>query len=227
MCEWCGAELAAIPAIDISKLARLDELAGAPATDRARAAAGGLGPFAPPPDAFAPPREAHAVRTPGPPAGAARVFEPPAEDPESADQVLEVERSTRAIRLEQRYRDAQAASPPAASPPSPAASPTPLAAPPQRPIRGVVLAVLLIAAVAIGVAALAAHRGNSQPLRGGGVSIRIIARQPTDVFLDGQRAGKTPLTLQRPKATEPILITTAEATRQIIPDRDQVIDVSP
>ena len=193
-----------MPAIDISQLAALDE------------------------------RDPGSARRAPAPAAADPRFAPPAElDGAGDDQPLDVERSTRAIRLENEFRAAQAprAAPRSApSPAAPRAAPPPAAAAPSRSIRGVALAIALIAAVAIGVAALVlrAPGAPSRPPRSGaGVSIRIIAREPTAVTIDGHPAGNTPLTLQRPPGTAPILITAPGAARQVIPDRDQTVDLSP
>jgi len=192
-CPHCGAQLE-LPAIDISQLAALDERDRPPGPPHA--------PSALPAQQFAPPTAA---------------FRPP---PELIDTPIGVERSTRAIRIEnqwQRERDAKQAA---------AALPPP--APPRRPIGGIVAAVGLIAAAAIGVFAIVRLPKEAAPARADhGVSIRIIARDPTDVAIDGHAAGKTPVTLQRPRGTQLLVITTAQQARQVIPDHDQVIDVSP
>lgn len=180
-----------MPAIDISQLARLDELGQ------------------PPPAAFAPPPAGFAPTT--------AAFRPP---PEITDAPLGVERSTRAIRIEnqwQRDRDAKQAQ--AARPPPP---------PPRPPMGGIVVALVVIGLVAIGVAAVVRLPKTTEPPRPDhGISIRIIASDPTEVTIDGQRAGKTPITLQRARGDEPVVITSAGRAQQIIPDRDQVVDVSP
>jgi hypothetical protein len=194
-----------MPTIDISQLTALDDRAPDPPR---RAPAAAPDPFAPPPAAsFAPPRE------PG---------------DAGDDQVIGVERSTRAIRIENQFRAAQPASrgsarsiaAPAASAPSPAS-------PPVGSLRGVALAIALIAAVAVAAAVIALRPPSAAPRPAGGVSIRIIAREPTEVTIDGRAAGKTPLTLQRPPGTAPVLIGAPGTARQVIPDRDQTIDVTP
>jgi len=191
-CPGCGAALE-LPAIDITQLALLDELGTPPAGSRARSELPAP-PLAPPPAAFGPPPELH-------------------------DAPIGVERSTRAIRIEDQWQRERSARHAAAALPPP---------PPRPPIGGILAAVLLIAAVAIGVVAIVRLAPHAAPPRADhGVSIRIIARDPTEVAIDGHVAGKTPVTLQRPRGTQPLVITTARNVRQIIPDHDQVIDVSP
>jgi hypothetical protein len=111
-----------MPTIDISMIARLDEL-GVPLSQRP--------PFEPldPPEPMA--------QAPNP-----RAFEPPGAFGSAADAPLGVERSTRAIRIEKQQRDV-----PAPSAPSNVPSPTPR----RSSGAGVVVAVVLIAAVAIGI----------------------------------------------------------------------------
>ncbi|HEY0988683.1 MAG TPA: hypothetical protein VGD80_16570 [Kofleriaceae bacterium] len=124
-----------MPEIDISQLASLDDhgvdIAGRPPP-------GAFAPpqaFAPPADAFAPPPDAFA-----PPPDA---FGPAGED---ADQALGVERSTRAIRIENQWELLRAAKQAEAALPPPA---------PRRPIAGLMIAIGLIAAVAIGLVVIA------------------------------------------------------------------------
>lgn len=140
---------------------------------------------------------------------------------------LGVERSTRAIRIEARLR-AQASEPPMAVSRVPTRRPpaAPAPAPPRRSLGGVVIAVVLIAAVAVAVAALVL-RDHAAGAPRGGVSIRIVANPPVAVTIDGHPAGKTPLTLQRAPSTQPIVIAGPGAERDIVPDHDQTIDVSP
>lgn len=157
-----------------------------------------------------------------------QAFAPPPEAGMLSEDIeLGVERSTRAIKLDARLR-AQASEPPIAVARTPTrrphAAPEPPA--PRRSIAGVVIAILLIAAVAVVVAALVV-RGNAAGARRSGVSIRIIANQPVAVTIDGQPAGKTPLTLQRPSSTQPIAIAGPGGVQDIVPDRDQTVDVSP
>jgi hypothetical protein len=133
-----------MPAIDISQLARLDEVdaptrrgpeqrSSVRAPGSASASATTMPPdaFAPPPDAFAPPPEAG----------------------QDEVQELEVERSTRAIRIASQFRSAQMAIPPVVSPPPPGASP-------RSPIRGVVIAIAfaVVVAAVIGLLLIACHR---------------------------------------------------------------------
>jgi hypothetical protein len=196
-----------MPEIDISKLARLDERDALPER-----------PSVQPLDAtFARPDAAFAPSAAAPPAAA---FAPPGEPLACAgddDAVLGVERSTRAIRIANEWkREAPRVAVTAPPPPRPRAR-----------IGGVVLAALIIAAVGGGVFGIVRYQRAPAPQRAGGVSIQIIAHPQTEVTIDGQRAGKTPLTLQRPPSRRPIQIATPRVVRQIIPDRDQVVDVSP
>jgi len=46
------------------------------------------------------------------------------------------------------------------------------------------------------------------------------------VTIDGHFAGRTPLRVRRPRSAQPLVITTPGTTKQIIPDHDQVIDLS-
>jgi hypothetical protein len=94
-----------------------------------------------------------------------------------------------------------------------------------------VLAGALIVAVVVIIRYPHAAAPESLGGAGTGISIRIVARQPTAVLIDGRAVGKTPLTLRRPRATRPMIIVTAGtaagAVQQIIPDHDQVVDLSP
>jgi hypothetical protein len=100
---------------------------------------------------------------------------------------------------------------------------------PRRGIGGLVLTVAVMAAATVAIVMIATHPRVPAPWLGGGggVSIRVIAHEPTEVSIDGHAAGKTPLTVQRPKATQPIVIAAPHATKQVIPDHDQVVDLSP
>jgi len=203
-CVRCGA-LLGMPVIDISKLALLDDRGPQPNAPAAVA----RGSFEHP--------------------GAA-AFAPPGQDRQAgdaADVPLGVERSTRAIRIENQWqRDREAKQAVAALPPPP---------PPRKPIGGIVVAVALVAAVAAAIIGIVKYPRTPAPVpiggSGTGISIRIVAHDPTDVLIDGRAAGKTPLTLRRPRATQPMIITTAGtaagAAQQIIPDHDQVVDLSP
>jgi hypothetical protein len=216
VCARCGATLAALPEIDISKLVLLDERDARPPT------IGDGGPTSParfaPADAFAPPG-AFAPPMVGPaPAGHASP-DPDADD----DAALGVERSTRAIRIENQWQHEKDARQAAARVPPPR---------PRRRIGGLVAAIVAIAAVVAAVVVIIGYQRIPAPVHPGsevssrGVSIRITSRPPAEVTIDGQRAGKTPLTLQRPRSRVPIQITGPHGTRQIIPDRDQVVDLS-
>jgi len=61
---------------------------------------------------------------------------------------------------------------------------------------------------------------------GSAISIQITAPEPIDVTVDGLRVGKTPVTLHRTPSTQPIQITSEHATRQIVPDHDQRVDLA-
>jgi len=152
VCERCGCKLAAVPAIDISQLARLDELTGAPGAGGAQAAKVrdplALPPVEPPPgNPFAPPPGAFG------PAGEAQ-----------DEQDLAVERSTRAIRIANQLGQQPAARPPAA-PPSEA--PRSAAARPPAPagiaaagvqVRGMAILIALVLVLAIVVVAIVIQR---------------------------------------------------------------------
>jgi hypothetical protein len=199
VCARCGSSLAALPAIDISKLSTLDERHLPPRASAAPAA-----------DAFAPPG-VHGGRAPP------SAFAPP---PDGSDQPLGVERSTRAIRIENQWeRERAVKQAEAALPPPP---------PPRKPIGGILAAVALIAVVTAGVVAIVRQPVAPKPrhVPGEGVSIRIVAHDPTDVTIDGAPAGKTPLTLRRPEGAQPLLIASPHKTKQVIPDHDQVVDLS-
>lgn len=267
-CVRCGAWLgAAMPAIDISQLAGLDELGGPSA---AHASPGGYsgppgmgdlyvppshtgppGAYAPPPgygesppgasaqygfaagsgtppspfsppSAFAPPGGFAPASAAGGFAPATGAFRPP---PEITDAPIGVERSTRAIRI---ANAAQVQEHLAAQRPAPAARvPVAMVAKPRAPIGGVVAAVGLIAAVAVAIVVIV-QQPSSKPAASvtGGVSIRIVAPTPTEVKIDGHTAGKTPLTLRRPTSAQPIVIAAPGTTKEVIPDHDQVIDLS-
>jgi hypothetical protein len=190
-CTRCGEPLE-LPAIDISQLARLDEIGQPPGTQSSRPA-------------------------PQSPALETAAFRPPQE---VTDKPLGVERSTRAIRIENQWQREKLAKQAVAALPPPR--------PPRKPIGGAIAAVMIIAAVAAVVAWVVGLPTHAQPPRGDdGVSIRIIARDPIEVKIDGHSAGKTPVTLQRARGTEQVTITTANGAKQVIPDRDQVVDVSP
>jgi len=110
-----------MPGIDISQLASLDDgdvdVAGRPPQS-----------FAPPPQSFAPPPDA---------------FGPGGDD---ADEPLGVERSSRAIRIEQQWQMEREVKQAAAVAPPPK---------PPRQLGGLIVAIGLIAAVAIGLAVIA------------------------------------------------------------------------
>ena len=143
-----------MPQIDISQLASLDDhgvdVAGRPPPGRSLAQpAPSPQAFAPPQPALAPPPRAFA---PAPDAFAPRAdaFAPPPDafgaGGDDADQPLGVERSTRAIRIENQWELQRAAKQAEAALPPPA---------PRRPITGLMIAIGLIAAVAIGLIVIA------------------------------------------------------------------------
>lgn len=158
VCERCGGALAAVPAIDISQLARLDELTDAPRAGSAQPAKA-RDPFAPP---AAEPSPASRF---APPPGA---FGPAGDSDAQDEQELAVERSTRAIRIANRLGQEpvgrSAAHPPAAQ--SPAAKP---AAAPRTPapagiaaagvqLRGIAIVIAVVLVLAIIVVALVIQR---------------------------------------------------------------------
>jgi len=59
-----------------------------------------------------------------------------------------------------------------------------------------------------------------------GVTIRIVGASGTPVRIDGAAAGKTPLSLQRSSSKRPIAIEAGRVTFQVVPDRDQTIDIT-
>jgi hypothetical protein len=122
-----------MPTIDVSMIARLDEL-GVPLSQRPA--------FEPPGRASAPPEPA--ARSPDP-----RAFAPPGAfgPPPAAEAPLGVERSTRAIRIEREQREVAAQPSAASNVPSPT--------PRRSSGAGVVVAVVLIAAIAIGILLIA------------------------------------------------------------------------
>jgi hypothetical protein len=138
-----------MPAIDISQLATLDEhgvdVAGRPPPQAFAQPPQAFAPppqaFAPSPQAFAPPPQVFAPPSPG-------AFAPPPDafGPGDDDQSIGVERSTRAIRIENEWQLQREVKQAAAAAPPPA---------PRRQIGGVVLAIGLIAAVAIALAMIA------------------------------------------------------------------------
>ncbi len=65
-------------------------------------------------------------------------------------------------------------------------------------------------------------------LEGPGITITIEANGAHEISIDGKASGKTPVRLQVPKGTRPILITgTGLAPTQVVPDRDQTIVLEP
>lgn len=59
-----------------------------------------------------------------------------------------------------------------------------------------------------------------------GVTIRIVGAPGTPVTIDGARAGKTPITLERRGGAKAITIETARGTIRVIPDHDQTVDIT-
>jgi serine/threonine protein kinase len=59
-----------------------------------------------------------------------------------------------------------------------------------------------------------------------GVSIKIVGAPGTIVSIDGAKAGKVPLTLQRKPSKKLILLTAPGVSKQITPDHDQTVDMS-
>ena len=86
----------------------------------------------------------------------------------------------------------------------------------------------LIGVVVVALVAIVGYRRAGVPRPAGdGVSIRIVAHDPTEVTIDGHPAGKTPLTLERPRTTRPIVIAGPRGATQVVPDHDQTVDLSP
>jgi len=141
-----------VPAIDISQLARLDELTGAPGAGVAPAHAA-RDPFAPPTVEPAPENQF------APPPGA---FGPAGEAQDEQD--LAVERSTRAIRIANQLGQQPAARPPAAPP---SVAPRSAAARPPAPagiaaagvqVRGMAIVIALVLVLAIVAVAIVIQR---------------------------------------------------------------------
>ena len=59
-----------------------------------------------------------------------------------------------------------------------------------------------------------------------GVSIKIVGAPGTVVSIDGAKAGKVPLTLQRKPSKKLMLLTAPGVSKQITPDHDQTVDMS-
>jgi len=101
----------------------------------------------------------------------------------------------------------------------------------RGPIGGVVAAI-----VAIGIAAVVViyfmHRTREPEVHGpdGVAIIQIVAPKRTEVTVDGVAAGKTPVRLNLQKSKKKVRIEALSAetptTFYIVPDRDQVIDLS-
>ena len=67
---------------------------------------------------------------------------------------------------------------------------------------------------------------TQQRLEGPGISITIEADGAREIMVDGKPAGKTPVKLQVPQGTRPILITgKGLADKEVVPDRDQTIEL--
>jgi len=94
---------------------------------------------------------------------------------------------------------------------------------------GVIVSLLLIALVATGGYVFYTHRHTSErTLPGGGVTIRITASPPVVVYVDGTKYGVTPILIERPKSTSPILISAyGLAAQEIVPDHDQTVHLEP
>lgn len=149
VCKRCGGQLAAVPAIDISQLARLDELTDAPAP--------GVAPAHAARDPFAPPTDEPAPENPfAPPPGA---FGPADDGALRDEQELAVERSTRAIRIANQLGQEPiaraAAQPPAARPPAAPRPPAPAGiAAAGVQMRGIAIVIALVLVLAIVVVAI-------------------------------------------------------------------------
>jgi serine/threonine protein kinase len=107
--------------------------------------------------------------------------------------------------------------------------------PPKQPLKimGTVAAVIAVGIVATGVVMIMKHdpppkQPSHLPATDGTVSIEFRSNPPTMIRIEGNKAGKTPLTLHMRKSGTPLMV---EATvkgrplsRQVVPDRDQTID---
>jgi serine/threonine-protein kinase len=126
---------------------------------------------------------------------------------------------------------------PVARSPQPAArSPQPAArslAPARR--TGVILALALVAGGAVGVyfATRRAHHGTAQQIAPGqGITIHVVTpHDGVPLMVDGDIVGSSPVDLMRSRGTRPITLSATiddqPYTKQIVPDRDQTVELGP
>jgi serine/threonine protein kinase len=101
---------------------------------------------------------------------------------------------------------------------------------PKRGFGGILLLVLLVGG---GAGGYYYYSHREQPAsytakvdKTHGVSIKIVGAPGTIVSIDGNKAGKVPLTLQRKPSKKLILLTAPGVAKQITPDHDQMVDMS-
>jgi serine/threonine protein kinase len=101
---------------------------------------------------------------------------------------------------------------------------------PKRGFGGILLLVLLLGG---GAGGYYYYSHREQPAsytakvdKTHGVSIKIVGAPGTIVSIDGNKAGKVPLTLQRKPSPKPLLLTAPGVSKQITPDHDQMVDMS-
>ncbi|MDB4957859.1 MAG: serine/threonine protein kinase [Myxococcales bacterium] len=110
--------------------------------------------------------------------------------------------------------------------------------PPKRPLKvmGIVAALIAVGIVTTGIVMIMkqqkAPRHHAElPMTEGTVSIELRSNPPAQIRIDGNKAGKTPLTLHIPKSAKPVMIEAVlmghPITKQVIPDRDQTVDFVP
>ena len=108
---------------------------------------------------------------------------------------------------------------------------------PKRPLKivGVIAALIAVAIVTTGVIMIVNHDpelpAKLPVVTEGTVTLEVRSNPPVRIRIDGHYAGKTPLTLHVPRSLKPVLFETVvrgrPVTRQVIPDRDQMVDFVP
>ena len=88
---------------------------------------------------------------------------------------------------------------------------------------GVIVAGVIAAGVVVQLHAKQ-PRSRALPATEGTVGIEIRANPPAQIRIDGNKAGKTPLTLHVRKSTTPVQIDNGKQTKTVIPDHDQLVD---
>jgi serine/threonine protein kinase len=102
---------------------------------------------------------------------------------------------------------------------------------PKRSFGGVVFLLLLVLGAGAGGYYYYSHRETPASYtakvdKSHGVSIKIVGAPGTVVSIDGVKAGKVPLTLQRKPSKKLLLLTAPGVSKQITPDHDQTVDMS-